>query len=64
MTILEITKQPYNIFDSFQFMDVLVDDGTRVYQTSIVEPLISEVQNATLPYHTDKGDFQLKLFDQ
>ncbi len=64
MTILEITKQPYNIFDSFQFMDVLVDDGTRVYETSIVEPLISDVMRATLPYQVTKGDFQLKLFDQ
>lgn len=64
MTILEITKQPYNIFDSFQFMDVLVDDGTRVYETSIVEPLISEVQNATLPHQVQKGDFQLKLFNE
>ena len=64
MIILEIIKELYDVFDSFQFMDVLVDDGTRIYETSIVEPLISEVQNATLPYHTDKGDFQLKLFNE
>lgn len=62
MTILKIISEPYNIFDSFQFMDVLVDDNGIVYESSVVEPLITELLNAELPYQVDKGNFQLKLF--
>lgn len=61
MTITKITSEPYYVFEAFQFMNVMIleQDGTE-REISIVEPLISEVRNAKLPYSTT-GNQQLKI---
>lgn len=61
MTITKITSEPYNVFEAFQFMNVMIleQDGTE-REISIVEPLISEVLKAELPYSTT-GNQQLKI---
>lgn len=61
MTILKILNDPYEIFEGWKLMDVLVDNGKIVYECSIAEPLITEVRNAKLPYQVQKGNFQTKI---
>lgn len=61
-TIIEITREPYEVFEGWHFMDVMIDKDGFVYECSIVEPLISEVKANKLPYTVGKGDQQLKLF--
>ena len=61
-TVLEITREPYEVFEGWKFMDVMIDKDGCQYEVSIVEPLISEILNAQLPYTVGKGDKQLKLF--
>ena len=53
MTITKITSEPYNVFEAFQFMNVMIleQDGTE-REISIVEPLISEVLKAKPPFIT------------
>ncbi len=61
-TVVNITREPYEVFEGWQFMDVLIDkDGTQ-YEVSIVEPLISEVLSNELPYTVGSGTQQLTLF--
>lgn len=61
-TVLEITRDRYEIFEGFDFMDVLVEDEHGIHERSIVEPLISEILSVQLPYTVGKGIQQLKLF--
>lgn len=61
-TIIEITREPYEVFEGFDFMDVLVEDEHGIHERSIVEPLISEILSVQLPYTVGKGIQQLKLF--
>ena len=61
-TIIEITREPYEVFEGWYFMDVLIDKDGLQYEVSIVEPLISEILNAQLPYTVGSGTQQLKLF--
>jgi hypothetical protein len=64
MLILKIIKQPYNTFEEFQFMDVLyLDADGKEYEASLVEPNITEVLNAKLPYQLKKSIIQLKMFN-
>lgn len=65
MKILKITKQPYTVFDNWQFMDVLIEDNGTTNECSIIEPLLSTVLNSELPLDLDsesKSYLQLKLF--
>ena len=61
-TVLEITRGRYEIFEGFDFMDVLIEDEHGIHERSIVEPLISEIEAVQLPYTVGKGTQQLKLF--
>lgn len=65
MTILKITKQPYFVFDDWQFMDVIIEQNGIQSECSIFDPLLSQVLNSELPYVIDpnsKNQIQLKLF--
>ena len=61
MTITKITSEPYNVFEAFEFMNVMIleNDGTE-REISIVEPLISEILKEKLPF-TTTGNQQLKI---
>ena len=61
-TVLEITREPYEVFEGWNFMDVLIEDEQGIHERSIVEPLISEVKANKLPYTVGSGIQQLKLF--
>ncbi len=61
-TVVNITREPYEVFEGWQFMDVLIDKDGAQYEVSIVEPLISEVLSNELPYTVGSGTQQLKLF--
>ena len=61
-TVLEITREPYEVFEGWCFMDVMIDKDGCQYEVSIVEPLISEVKANKLPYTVGSGLQQLKLF--
>lgn len=59
MTITKITSEPYNVFEAFQFMNVMIleQDGTE-REISIVEPLISEVLKANLAFRSKPRKIQ------
>lgn len=61
-TIIEITRDEYEVFEGWNFMDVLIEDEHGIHERSIVEPLISEVKANKLPYTVGSGIQQLKLF--
>lgn len=60
--VLEVVGDKYKIFDDFYFLDILTEKDGFIYECSIVEPLISEILNAKLPYTVGSGTQQLKLF--
>lgn len=64
-TVLQITREPYNIFEDFHFMDILIEQDGKRFEVSIVEPHISLIQEQALPFVWDidgAQNIQLTLF--